>query len=858
MEQTLHGVLQDDGWAQRHPQPLDCLEDGVDHMGRGFEDVWPDVVEQVPQRILTAERKGPQRHVFDSGAGGLPVDQVAVHEGILQQGADSIDVVLAHLTNVLEQEGHGLEDPILDVELGHTVLVHEGGDDGEGGARFGHNGNGDGGAHAVLTLLHLQVVQQGGQHVGRANGLRNVAKGVHRSTSDSLLVGLQQLQQLETDAHPLTGRDKFRPSVGDAAHEIDAVLLHLLVPILQDGRQPWQQVLDRRGHLVHAHHIDNGLEGHQDGPQHLRILLPEVLVEHHPHVAHQLLLLAVLHHLRNLGDQIGRLLPHTGVLVVQPPLDGPPDLGKVRPHTRLHLVDDRRKARQHDLVVVRGLFLERVQNPVHELLLEPGVDVGEPLALDHLLNGLHDHAAVGLVLVLQVIDDLHNDLRGPHLVCNLHRGVDQLLVVAAVEGHPLDPEVLEERGNDLLLDVVPLHTLCGYALLHHLEHNLLHLLVRTLELTDQDVHHLTGVVVGVLGVHEGDDVPDGLEEGCEPLPTVLVDTSPQWLENAVEGLNAVRVGGLRKGGQGQGRDGPHLLLLVRQTSPRPGVDDLDKLLQVGKHGAAHQDSDLLDNLDPGVPGLPGLLRLTDGLQERDQGRDPEGGGHHSEGAGRRVAHVLVHVVDVRPHGGNHRRQPGCLGQVRDDLTALHAGIVVLIDQQGLNDDQDLVHVRPHHVVKFVQDAVNHLDQQVPFLVLQRGGHEQGQDLVKEGAGPKLTGLVRDLSQGLLTLLRVAVLHLQQELHDLRVPQLLGGHLVLVLWGQEGGEEVVVLRLQVRQVGPQGLGDVHPVIVRLVVGDLVTRRERRGGGGVLAGRSADRFVAGRRLQHLVAVLREQVV
>jgi hypothetical protein len=51
------------------------------------------------------------------------------------------------------------------VRFAYPVLVHEAGEDSEGGAGLGHNGDGDGGAHSVLPLLHLQVVQQGRQHI---------------------------------------------------------------------------------------------------------------------------------------------------------------------------------------------------------------------------------------------------------------------------------------------------------------------------------------------------------------------------------------------------------------------------------------------------------------------------------------------------------------------------------------------------------------------------------------------------------------------------------------------------------------------------------------------------------------------
>lgn len=82
-----------------------------------------------------------------------------VHQCILQQGRDSIDVVLAHLPDVLKQEGQGLEHAVLHVELRHAVLVHESGEHGERRTGLSHDGDGHGGTHSVLTLLNLQVVE---------------------------------------------------------------------------------------------------------------------------------------------------------------------------------------------------------------------------------------------------------------------------------------------------------------------------------------------------------------------------------------------------------------------------------------------------------------------------------------------------------------------------------------------------------------------------------------------------------------------------------------------------------------------------------------------------------------------------
>ena len=59
---------------------------------------------------------------------------------MLFRSDDGVDVVLAHLANVLEEERHGLEATVADVELGRAVLVEDGGDAGEGSASLGDDG----------------------------------------------------------------------------------------------------------------------------------------------------------------------------------------------------------------------------------------------------------------------------------------------------------------------------------------------------------------------------------------------------------------------------------------------------------------------------------------------------------------------------------------------------------------------------------------------------------------------------------------------------------------------------------------------------------------------------------------------
>ena len=65
-------------------------------------------------------------------------------------------------------------------------------------------------------------------------------------------------------------------SVGDSTHEVDTILLHLLVPVLEDRREARQQVLDGRGHLGHADHVHNRLQGAEDAAQHLGVLAAHI------------------------------------------------------------------------------------------------------------------------------------------------------------------------------------------------------------------------------------------------------------------------------------------------------------------------------------------------------------------------------------------------------------------------------------------------------------------------------------------------------------------------------------------------------------------------------------------------------
>lgn len=53
----------------------------------------------------------------------------------------------------------------------------------------------------------------------------------------------------------------------------------------------------------------------------------------------------------------------------------------------------------------------------------------------------------------------------------------------------------------------------------YLEHNLFHLLIRGLELSDENQHHFSGVVVCILSIHQWDQITNSFEESSQTLVT---------------------------------------------------------------------------------------------------------------------------------------------------------------------------------------------------------------------------------------------------------------------------------------------------------------------------------------------------
>lgn len=73
---------------------------------------------------------------------------------------------------------------------------------------------GDSRANSTLTFLDTKVRKQDTEDVLGSNGLGNVAKGVDGRSADTLLVSLEEVEELKADAHPLAGGDELGTAIG--------------------------------------------------------------------------------------------------------------------------------------------------------------------------------------------------------------------------------------------------------------------------------------------------------------------------------------------------------------------------------------------------------------------------------------------------------------------------------------------------------------------------------------------------------------------------------------------------------------------------------------------------------------------
>ena len=220
---------------------------------------------------------------------------------------------------------------------------------------------------------------------------------------------LEKFQEFEADAHPLASGDVLGAAVGDAANQINRILLHLFVPVLQISAQSRQEIFNRWRHSRHPLHAHDGFERAEDGAQDFGILLAEVFVEHDAQVTQKLLLFALSHHRSDGADQVSRLFTNIRRLVVHAPLDGATNLRKIRLGAKAERVDNGSDALEHDVALVRGLLLERVEHAVDQELLHASVHVRRSEFLDHLGDGFHHHATVRFGFILQIFDDATDD-----------------------------------------------------------------------------------------------------------------------------------------------------------------------------------------------------------------------------------------------------------------------------------------------------------------------------------------------------------------------------------------------------------------------------------------------------------------
>mmetsp|Transcript_11367 Transcript_11367/g.19016 ORF Transcript_11367/g.19016 Transcript_11367/m.19016 type:complete len:224 (-) Transcript_11367:1110-1781(-) len=215
--------------------------------------------------------------------------------------------------------------------------------------------------------------------------------------------------------------------------------------------------------------------------------------------------------------------------------------------------------------------------------------------------------------------------------------------------------------------------------------------------------------------------------------------------------------------------------------------------------ATHENGYLLNDLDAGVTRLPRFLRGAHGAQERQQRRNAERRGDDRERTRRRVAHVLVHVINVRSHGGDHHGQSRRFRQIRDDFTTFTSRIIIFINQQRLDDNENFVYKRSNAIVEFVKNAIDDFDEQMTLLILECGRAEQRQDLIEESGGAKLARFVGDLTHGLFAHLRCAVFDFQQETHDATLALFFRRQFIFVVFVQNLFKVWSIFRFNVWQI-----------------------------------------------------------
>mmetsp|Transcript_11968 Transcript_11968/g.18007 ORF Transcript_11968/g.18007 Transcript_11968/m.18007 type:complete len:312 (+) Transcript_11968:864-1799(+) len=302
----------------------------------------------------------------------LTMHLITIHQRIFQQRCNRINVILSHIPNIFKHERERLEHSILNVQFWNAVLIHNRWQHSEGGTRLCNNGNCHSGTNAHLSILHLQIVQQRMKHILWSNRLGNIPKRRHGGATNRLLVCLEHLEQLETNTHPFLRRNEFSSTIGNTPYQINAILLHLLMPIPHNRGQPWQQITNWRSHLRHTNHIDNRTQRAQNRAQHFRIFFTQILIQHHTQMPHELIFIARLHYRCNPTNQIRSLHAHRSRFVVEAPFDRTGNLLQIRSTPLAQSLNDSTKTVQHDLSIstkvyrsiVHCLFLKSVQHAI--------------------------------------------------------------------------------------------------------------------------------------------------------------------------------------------------------------------------------------------------------------------------------------------------------------------------------------------------------------------------------------------------------------------------------------------------------------------------------------------------------------
>jgi len=92
------------------------------------------------------------------------------------------------------------------------------------------------------------------------------------------------------------------------------------------------------------------------------------------------------------------------------------------------------------------------------------------------------------------------------------------------------PKMFEKMRQNLIFDILRFDTISATTLLHHFQHNLLHFFIGRLELSNEDQHYFSSIVVGIFSVHQRDEVADGFQESSKTLTTMSSNTLNKTLD----------------------------------------------------------------------------------------------------------------------------------------------------------------------------------------------------------------------------------------------------------------------------------------------------------------------------------------